>query len=254
VNSPNPPSADDAVESSKPDEIHSPRRANRSPGRATRSAVADNRARQSRGNKRRQQILDAAVELFAAKGYQRTGVAALAQRVGMTATGMLYYFGSKERLLVEVVAERDRANANTTLNTLESLASLRNIGQLNVETATLTRLYVLLGAENLDPDEPLHDFFADRYETGRELVRTILRSEQERGTVRLDIDVDQVGREVMGVVMGTEIQWLTDPERVDLAATIAAYIDRLVIDLAPEPNRDDRHQVPPGPPAFDAEP
>ena len=71
-----------------------------------RAAGADDRTRQARGDLRRQQILDAAVELFATKGYRGAGVAALAERVGMTATGLLYYFGSKERLLQEVVAER----------------------------------------------------------------------------------------------------------------------------------------------------
>ena len=76
-------------------------------------AGADTRNRQRRGDARRQQILDAAVALFAAQGYRGTGVAALADRVGMTATGLLYYFGSKERLLAEVVAERDRADARS---------------------------------------------------------------------------------------------------------------------------------------------
>ena len=66
------------------------------------------RKQQPRGELRRQQILDAAVELFSAKGYRGTGLAALAERVGVTATGILYYFGTKERMLQEVVAERDR--------------------------------------------------------------------------------------------------------------------------------------------------
>src|SRR5215831_3589612 len=124
------------------------------------SANADGRNRQPRGDRRRQQILDAAVELFAAKGYRGTGVAALAERVGMTATGMLYYFGSKERLLQEVVAERDRRDV-LDLNSL-TLSSFRELGRHNAETAILTRLYVVLGSESLDADDPLHDFFVER--------------------------------------------------------------------------------------------
>src|SRR5689334_24653042 len=79
--------------------------------RATPSAKADARRRQTRGDARRQQILDAAVELFAEKGYRSTGIAQLADTVGMTHPGLLYYFGSKERLLLEVVAERNRVEA-----------------------------------------------------------------------------------------------------------------------------------------------
>jgi AcrR family transcriptional regulator len=193
-------------------------------------AGGDARNRQPRGDRRRQQILDAAVALFGAKGYRGTGVAALAERVGMTATGMLYYFGSKERLLQEVVAERDRRDV-LDLDSL-TLSSFRELGRHNAETASLTRLYVVLGAESLDPDDPLHDFFIDRYETARALVRSVIEREQDQGNFRSDLDVEQIAREVIAVLMGLEIQWLTDPGRVDLAEAMEAYFDRLIAELS----------------------
>lgn len=193
-------------------------------------ASADARNRQERGRLRRRQIIDAAVELFAAKGYRGTGVAALADRVGMTATGLLYYFGTKERLLQEVAAERDRVDAADPVASL-TLSGLRELGRRNAETAELTRLYVVLGAESLDPGHPLHDFFVRRYETGRHLVRSILGAERERGRLRPDVDVEQIAREVLAVLMGLEIQWLADPDGIDLPATVEAYIDRLVREL-----------------------
>jgi AcrR family transcriptional regulator len=215
-------------------ERSAPRRAKaskRSGGRERqRVAGGDARNRQPRGDRRRQQILDAAVQLFAAKGYRGTGVAALADRVGMTATGMLYYFGSKERLLQEVVAERDRRDV-FDLDSL-SLSSFRELGRHNAETAILTRLYVVLGAESLDPDDPLHDFFIDRYETARALVRSVLERERDEGNFRADLDVEQIAREVIAVLMGLEIQWLADPARVDLAQATEAYFERLVAELS----------------------
>jgi AcrR family transcriptional regulator len=196
------------------------------------SAKATGRTRQARGDRRRQQILDAAVELFAARGYRNTGVAALAERVGMTAPGMLYYFGSKEGLLRETLAERDRASAPYA-GDVGTLSSLRDIGKHNAETATLVRLYVVLGAENLDPSDPLHDFFVDRYETARALTRELLDRERAEGRIRSDIDSAQIAREIIAVLMGLEMQWLADPGRVDLETSIRDYIDRLVRDLAP---------------------
>lgn len=201
------------------------------PGRADgRRAGRDVRNRQPRGDRRRQQILDAAVELFASKGYRGTGVAALAERVGMTATGMLYYFGSKERLLLEVVAERDRRD-QVDLSSL-TLSSFRELGRHNTETAVLTRLYIVLGAESFDEDDPLHDFFIERYETARALVRSVLEGEHDAGRLRPGIDVEQVAREVIAVLMGLEIQWLTDPGRIDLGRATEAYFDRLVAELS----------------------
>jgi AcrR family transcriptional regulator len=204
--------------------------------RAVRAAGADRRTRQPRGSLRRRQILDAAVELFAAKGYRGMGLAALGDRVGMTATGLLYYFGSKERLLHEVVAERDRADALDGGELAApglTLSSLRNLGRHNVETATLTRLYVVLGAESIDAEEPLHDFFVERYEAARAFVRALLESEQRQGTIRADVDIDERAQEVIAMAMGLEVQWLADPQRVDLARAFEAYVDRLVEELAP---------------------
>jgi AcrR family transcriptional regulator len=157
-------------------------------------------------------------------------VAALGDWVGMTATGLLYYFGSKERLLHEVVAERDRADTIDP-GAFLTLSSLRDLGRHNIETATLTRLYVVLGAENLDPGDPLHDFFVARYESARDYVRSILDAEQKQRRVRTGIDVDQIAAEVIATLMGLEIQWLADPGRVDLAEATEAYIDRLVREL-----------------------
>jgi AcrR family transcriptional regulator len=205
------------------------------------NAGADERTRQPRGDLRRQQIIDAAVELFAAKGYRGTGVAALADRVGMTATGLLYYFGTKERLLREVVAERDRMETidpDREFPLALTLSSLRELGRHNVETAILTRLYLVLGAESFDPDDPLHEFFVERYEVAREFVRALLHDEKAQGRVRPEVDVDQVALEVIAMIMGLEYQWVTDPARVDFGRAMERYIDQLIVQLAAGPPAD----------------
>jgi AcrR family transcriptional regulator len=196
-----------------------------------RPAGADDRTRQKRGDRRRQQILDAAVELFSAKGYRGTGVAALAERVGMTATGLLYYFGSKERLLQEVMAERSRQDPIPLVPELR-LADLRNLGRHNEERGVLTRLYLVLAIEALEDDAPLHDFFVDRFDLSRSFFATLVRAEQEQGTLRADVDAEQVAREILATVLGLEVQWFMDPDHFDYPAAVEAYFDRLVEDLA----------------------
>jgi AcrR family transcriptional regulator len=200
------------------------------------NAGADEHSRQPRGDLRRQQIIDAAVELFASRGYRGTGVSALADRVGMTATGLLYYFGTKERLLREVVAERDRMEAidpDRAFPLELTLRNLRGLGRHNAETAILTRLYLVLGAESLDADDLLHDFFVERYATGRQFVRALLQDEKAQGRIREDVDIDQIALEVIATIMGVEYQWLTDPAGVDMAKAMETYIDQLIERLAP---------------------
>lgn len=154
----------------------------------------------------------------------------------MTAAGLLYYFGTKERLLREVVAERDQADVFGPQGAFPvdlTLISLRQLGQHTMETASLTRLYVVLGAESLDASDPLHDFFVERYEMARDFVRRVLQAEIAEGRVRRDVNVDQIAQEVIAVVMGLEVQWLADPARVNLAGAIDTYVDRLIGELAP---------------------
>ncbi|HET9733444.1 MAG TPA: TetR/AcrR family transcriptional regulator [Acidimicrobiales bacterium] len=210
------------------------------------TAGADTRVQRRTGQARRQQILDAAVELFAAEGYRGTGMAALAERVGMTAPGLLYYFGSRERLLAEVVAERDRVDLSA-LPAEVSLRDLRDMGQHNVETGLLTRLFAVLTTENLDPDKPLHEFFARRYDETRTFFRSILEREQADGSIRPDVDVEQIANEMVSTALGAEIQWLLDPDHFDLGEMFRRYVDRLAEDLA-APDKSRRTSAPGGEP------
>jgi hypothetical protein len=97
----------------------------------------------------------------------------------------------------------------------------------------LTRLYVMLGAESLDPAQPLNQLFISRYEQVRAAYQGILERDRQRGLIRDDIDLHQIATEILSMSMGTEIQWLADPNSVDVAAVLDAYISRLVRELAP---------------------
>ena len=57
--------------------------------------------------------------------------------------------------------------------------------------------------------------------------------DQLGGSIRRDIDTTQLGREVLATLMGLEIQWLMDPEAIDLLATVNAYVQGLQERLAP---------------------
>lgn len=205
-----------------------PKRPSRRP-----AADADDRRRQPRGEERRQQILDAAVELFAEKGYRGSDIAMLAARVGMTAPGLLYYFGSKERLLFEVVEERHRQRQIDPAQPM-TLKELRDHARFNAEHPTLTRMYFVLAAESLDPEAPLHDFFVERTEGARAYLRAVLRRSIADGQIRKDIDIHQLATEIHATGIGLEAQWLADPKRVDLATALEAYLDRLLAQLAPD--------------------
>ncbi|MEU9094183.1 helix-turn-helix domain-containing protein [Streptomyces sp. NPDC048428] len=63
--------------------------------------------RSRRGTLRREQILDAAEELFGEAGYGATSLRALAKRVGVTHSGLLRHYASKDDLLLALLARTD---------------------------------------------------------------------------------------------------------------------------------------------------
>ena len=56
---------------------------------------------------RRRQIIEAAFDVFAARGYQGGSLQEVADRVGLGHTSILHYFPSKRALLIAVLEQRD---------------------------------------------------------------------------------------------------------------------------------------------------
>jgi AcrR family transcriptional regulator len=194
---------------------------------------------QARGEARREAILDAAVRLFARHGFRGTGILGLAKEVGITHAGVLHHFGSKERLLLAVVDRRDREQAGLIehlgrLRGLESLRAIELIAEDTVDDPLHARLFTVLIAENLHPDDPLNGYFRNRYALLREFVAHAVRSGQEDGELKPGSDPEAVAGQVMAFVAGMQVQWLLDPEAIDLRAAYRDYVGGLIAELSSE--------------------
>lgn len=71
--------------------------------------MTGDRPRRRLDDVRRPQILDTAVELVREKGLWSVRLADIARRAGMSATSVVYYFGTKDALLAEAIAAADDA-------------------------------------------------------------------------------------------------------------------------------------------------
>ncbi|WP_194829816.1 TetR/AcrR family transcriptional regulator [Nocardia sp. XZ_19_231] len=125
---------------------------------------------------KRQEIIDTAAALFAAKGYAATGITEIGDTVGLAKGALYYYIKSKENLLVEI-QER-------VLSPL--LESARRIQDLEAPSVVKLRLLSeeLLNVifERLDHIWVYeHDY---RQLTGDNLTRMLDRREEFEGIVR----------------------------------------------------------------------
>jgi AcrR family transcriptional regulator len=190
-----------------------------------------------RGQERRDAIIDAAITVFSERGYRDGSLADVAEKVDLSPAGILYHFGSKEELLLAVIAERDRRASAAPLSggelrgTAALRASVRFAEQSEGERG-LAALHTVLQAESFEPDAVTHEYFQLRSRFLRGTVAELLREAQSLGEVRRDVDCDAKAIEVVAFLEGAAVVWLIDPE-VSLVDLYRNYFDDLCRALAP---------------------
>jgi AcrR family transcriptional regulator len=162
----------------------------------------------------------AAIDVFARRGYRNASIREIAEAVGLTQTGLLHYFPSKEELFTEVVRVRDELDEATSHDIVDAL---RIAIEHNAQVEGLVHLFVTVSAEAIDETHPGHLYFQDRYEHLIGLLRIRIAAGQEQGVLTRAIDPGMAARLCLAVVDGMQIQWLLDPDNVDMVAVFDAW-------------------------------
>ena len=154
------------------------------------TAATTEEPRPGRGDETRRRILEAAMALYARRGVKGTGLAAIGQAAGVTHAGVLYHFGSSRRLLLAVLDERDRRFWRETAadwegrGGLDALRQMPRLARWNRDNWELAKLYTVLEAENLDPDDEAHRYFVERRRRVRRRIEGAIEEGQRRGEIR----------------------------------------------------------------------
>lgn len=189
--------------------------------------------------RRREEILEAASAAFAAKGFANATLAEIASAAGISAPTIIHHFGTKEGLLTELLAERDRSinqiPGKTDVSGLDYLEHLVDTVALNMSRPGITQLYAVLSADSVTEGHPAQSFFRDRYLGLRAKI-----AEAVRASLPAAIDVDpravqEVAASITAVMDGLQVQWLLSPQAVDMATAAKRTIRALVEDLRQDP-------------------
>ena len=183
---------------------------------------------------RKQHFLAEAARIIGERGYFGFGLQELAERCGVTKPGLLHHFGSKEQLLIELLRERDHANAaavgsllkpddfeDVDVITREGLfETLRGAMARGAAEPEMLRLYAVLSLEALNPLHPAHAFFASRDAAIRDLFKTMLQphSDNPRSTAL----------QLLSAMKGLEQEWLRTPDAFDLIAEWDALLSKII--------------------------
>ncbi len=192
---------------------------------------------------RRREILDAAVEIFGSKGFASGTLGDIADQVGMTHAGILHHFGSKDRLLLEVLEHRDASDVAHLegQHIPDGIALFRHLVRtafLNAERAGIVQAYAVLSAESVTDDHPGRDFFERRYRTLRSEVAQAFEVVCEERGVSDRQRIADASAAILAVMDGLQVQWLLEPTALDLGAASQFAIEAIVaavVDPQPSP-------------------
>jgi len=183
--------------------------------------------------RRREDILKAGLVTFGSKGFKAGSLADVAEQVGITQAGVLHHFGSKDQLLLEVLVYRDAADVEHLEGKhipggLDLFRHLARTAELNATRPGIVQAYAVLSAESVTDEHPGKDWFRARY--------TQLRAEVEEALTEIcDEDdpprphaVSDAAAAILAVMDGLQIQWLLDPDAVDLSRATAFTIEAIL--------------------------
>ena len=167
----------------------------------------------AKGVARRQEILDRAIEVFAARGADRTSLRSIAKEVGVTHAALTHYFGSLEELLVAVYrAASERPSPGPRPKIAPTPVEIMiHSAKANRAVPGLVQLYSSLVAAALEEGHPAaREFATDRFtEVRADLVRRVI-AQQRTGRIRTDVDPAAVAALVVAASDGLQTQWLLD--------------------------------------------
>jgi AcrR family transcriptional regulator len=183
------------------------------------------RARQKNGKDRHQEILEAAARVITDRGLAETRIQDIAERCGVSPGLILYYFDSKDRLLVEAL---------TFANDKYYLAQARDLRRLDSAREQLSRL-IDLSVPGLLPDfERLEEWalwieiwvralrdpsLAKEAEVldqrWRQSIADIVRHGRQTGEFDDGEDADEIGRKLGALIDGLAIQVLMNDTQVN---------------------------------------
>jgi AcrR family transcriptional regulator len=196
-------------------------------------------SRAARGAAARARVVHSALQAFAANGYSGSSLAGIAEAAGLTTAGLLHHFASKENLLIAVLKERDRLDGERFhlrgFAGLEALDALVRLVEANALTPELVRAFTVLMGESAAEDHPARAWFQERYPRRRLNLAAAIRAGIESGQIRVDTDSDAVAAEVIAIMDGLQVQWVLNPDDIDMARLFAHYIDTVRHDLRATP-------------------
>ncbi|MEO3754415.1 ScbR family autoregulator-binding transcription factor [Streptomyces sp. B6B3] len=162
--------------------------------------------RQERAIRTRDQILLAAGELFAERGYRATSVTEVARRARLTKGAVYFHFPSKERLAVALAEEH-----HARWSTMVGAAQERGLSPMETVEAMLEEACVAFQSDQmtqavcrLQLERPRLDWLPTPYLHWTTLLTSLLTVASAAGELRPGVDPEAAARCLVAAFFGTQ--------------------------------------------------
>ncbi len=177
-------------------------------------------------------IVNAAIEVFARKGYAGSSIREICRAAGVTKPVLYYYFRSKEHLYQELMIDCFSHSLQTLLHASESVGSLRQRlvriahGDLqSVKKAPDRARFVLRMIFSPEEDRPFFDFVRAT-ERERDVIAAVLQKSVREG--RILGNPRDLATCLMGMDLMAMLEWLCTGRRTLTLRTAEKNVDLLL--------------------------
>lgn len=200
-------------------------------------------ARTARSELTRTAIVGAALDLAAAEGLEAISLQAVADRVGLSKSGVFSRVGSREALQIAVVEEFGRRFlADVFVPAMQRPKGLPRLAAIaerwvrrTIDVDAERGCIYMAGAFELDDREgPLRDFLFGEVTRWRAALRRTVQQAVDEGHLRADTDPEQLVSELSALIMGAmhDARFMRDRKAGDRA--LAAWARLLKTYQSPE--------------------
>ena len=168
---------------------------------------------------RREEILAAAARVFSEDGYRGTSMSSLARSCGLSLTGLLHHFPTKDALLAAVMEWRDARDlallSGRDREEPRGWAAVERLVDLvrhNTRQPGMVRLFTTLAGEATAHDHPASFWLLEHHRLAEAKILRAFQEAAEDGRLLPGAPVESLARCLVATMDGLQLQWLSDPD------------------------------------------
>jgi AcrR family transcriptional regulator len=195
--------------------------------------------KQERAARTRVDIMDAAITLFARRGYLATTMADLAKAIKMTPGALYWHFPTKEDLLLAAIEELHQRYLKAFVDLLEQQRQLTAVEQLVAfiqRTQQFLRdhreygiFFGMVAAESAHSNDRVAEAIREKLGLYVQVLSNIIHHGQQRQEFRADVEPHVVAHSILGGYLGILLHQNLFRDSLSYEPVVAA-MDRLVVD------------------------